>query len=147
MGHGRGIAGALRAAWRTVLAALVVLLTVALVGCGSPAAQDQPQHAGAMQQLRDGVRCDLVLLPAQPQAMHPFTMRLALQNGAGAPVTAVKVRLTMPGMQMARNEPALAQGTGGAFTGKALLTMSGRWQLDVTADPGGSHFRFPVICR
>jgi hypothetical protein len=146
MRPGRGIAATWGSTRRAVLAALALLPIALTAACGTPA-QDQTQRAAVAQQLHDGIRCDLVLLPAQPQAMHEFTIRLALQNGAAAPISTVKARLSMPGMRMAPNEPALAPGAGGAFVGKALLPMSGRWRLDVTAQPGGSHFRFPVICR
>jgi len=88
-----------------------------------------------------------VFTPAHPRQLDPTGLEVHLTDASGKPVSGaiITASLTMPTMDMGRNQVALS-GAGGAYKGAGRFTMSGSWLVTITARQGGDTLRqsFPV---
>ena len=132
----------------------VVLLVVAAVASCVAVDRSQPGsddgmgagdgvmlEAGAATQEIDGTRVTLTMAPWPPETLTETTLTVAVQRGEQA-VTGSQPAfdLTMPGMTMPENRPVAAEQEAGTYLARTILTMGGRWQIDVTLDlPGGER--------
>lgn len=96
--------------------------------------------AGTATQEIDGTQITLTMAPWPPQTLTETTLTVNVQQGDQA-VTGLQpaLDLTMPGMAMPENQPVAVEQAPGTYLAKTLLTMGGRWQIDVLLDlPGGA---------
>lgn len=124
---------------------VMALLVVAVTGCASTA--DSP-HAptggasegallttGAATQVVDGTQVTLTVAPWPPATLIETSLTVTVRQGDRA-VTGRRpvLDLTMPGMTMPENRPVAAEGEPGVYLAQTILTMGGRWQIDVQLD-------------
>ncbi len=76
--------------------------------------------------------------PAKPMMDENTRIILNLTDTSGKPVSDAKVTasLTMPLMDMGKNEVRFANSGAGTYTGTVRFTMSGPWTVEVTAIAG-----------
>lgn len=131
---------------------VVLLLLVSAAGC-TTADNSPPSTAGGMSegmmdsgegvmlttatatQTIDGTQVTLTMAPWPPETLVETSLTVTVQQGDQA-VTGLQpvLDLTMPGMAMPENRPAAAEGKPGVYLAKTILTMGGRWQIDVPLD-------------
>ena len=101
-------------------------------GCGQQAAPPAPSPASAPAHWQ----IQMTTIPAAPQALDPAQFRVHILDSSGRPVSGatVTVNLTMPAMDMGRNQSAAAAGAAGIYTAAGRFTMPGDWQVTVQAD-------------
>lgn len=134
---------------RKVLAAAVLVSLGWPAGCkksGTPQPQAQPAPAApaasAVTPLppAPGMPWKMALeLDAPPRIVKATTFRLELTDLAGKPVSGatVQVSLVMKLMDMGKNEFALADKGDGRYEGSGAFSMSGPWDVVVSATAGG----------
>lgn len=92
----------------------------------------------------------LTMSPENPRQMDPvaFTVTVADKHGKPIQDARVSAALVMPSMDMGRNEVAFKHSRAGAYTGSGRFTMSGEWNVVVTASVGRKNamrsFSVPV---
>lgn len=97
-------------------------------------------EAGTATQKIDGTQVTLTMVPWPPATLTETTLTVTVQQGEQA-VTGLQpaLDLTMPGMAMPENRPVAAEQEAGTYLARTILTMGGRWQIDVSFDlPGGA---------
>lgn len=77
--------------------------------------------------------------PPQPVMSKKTTFHMTVTDLSGAPVNDAKVQasLVMPLMDMGKNEFALQPAGGGRYHGTGQFTMSGEWEVVLTANAAG----------
>lgn len=89
--------------------------------------------------------------PDAPRQLDPAQFRVQILDSSGRPVSgaSVTVDLTMPAMDMGRNQSAATAGAAGIYTAASRFTMPGDWQVTVQADKGALHQTqsFPLKVR
>ncbi len=96
--------------------------------------------AGTATQAVDGTQVTLTMAPWPPTTLSETSLTVRVQQDQ-QPVSGLKplLDLTMPGMTMPENRPAAVEQDSGTYLAKTILTMGGRWQIDVELDlPGGA---------
>ena len=85
-------------------------------------------------------RIALTADPAAPRQLDPtrFTVQV---TDSGKPVSSagVEVQLSMPTMDMGRNEVTAQPQSAGTYIANGRFTMPGDWQVTVIADHGKLH--------
>ena len=85
---------------------------------------------------------DIQPKPVKPLTKLQFVITLT-DKGKALTNASVGLDLTMPGMYMGKNAPAMKHVSKGRYEGNGIITrcMSGRktWQADITVDRGGSR--------
>lgn len=97
--------------------------------------------AGTATQEIDGTQVTLTMAPWPPQTLTETTLTVSVQQGDQT-VTGLQpvLDLTMPGMAMPENRPVAAEQGAGTYLARTILTMGGRWQIDVLLDlPAGEQ--------
>jgi nitrogen fixation protein FixH len=93
----------------------------------------------------------LTTSPAQPVSGEDTTFEVTLNDASGQPVAGAKVEaaLEMKIMDMGKNVVTLADKGNGVYQGKGQFTMSGPWDVVVTANKAGASGaqRFEVMAR
>jgi hypothetical protein len=86
---------------------------------------------------------------APPRIVKPTSFRVRLTDLSGKPVSSAKVEvsLVMKLMDMGKNEFPLAGKGGGDYEGSGTFSMSGPWNVVVTASAGGKigEQKFEVV--
>ena len=88
--------------------------------------------------------------PTYPAQMNKTQFFVQMADKQHRPVSGatVSIALTMPGMDMGQNRVTLKEtaATPGTYTGSGRFSMSGGWQMTVSADRGTVHESqtFPV---
>ena len=98
-------------------------------------------ETGTATQKIGGTQVTLTMVPWPPETLTETTLTVTVQQGEQA-VTGLQpaLDLTMPGMTMPENRPVAAEQEAGTYLARTILTMGGRWQIDVTLDlPGGER--------
>ncbi len=131
---------------RVLFLAFLISLTLALSACKSQPSKPQtsapqgPPWSGKM---------ELTTVPSPPVSGKDTNFQLKLSDAAGNPVPAadVKAALVMPSMDMGKNEVTLADKGDGKYEGTGKFTMSGPWNVVVTAKAQGKSGQqtFPVV--
>jgi hypothetical protein len=88
--------------------------------------------AGELSAEAQGLRVELASAPAQPLRGTETTYTLRLLNSSGQPVNGAKA--TLAGQMadgMAIIIPLRPAGESGTYSGRAIFTMEGEWQLKV----------------
>ncbi len=116
-------------------AGLMVLLF--LTGCNQ--AQAQAVTGPNFSQQTGNQRLNLTLTPYPPPVLEEIELQLTLTSTQGQPLTGLTPTfdLTMPDMPMPPNRPlatALAAAPG-TYQSRTILTMPGRWQVDIYLNP------------
>lgn len=96
--------------------------------------------AGTGTQTVDGTQVTLTMAPWPPKTLTETSFTVTVQQNQ-QPVTGLKpvLDLTMPAMTMPENRPAAVEQDPGTYLAKTMLTMGGRWQIDVQLDlPDGA---------
>jgi YtkA-like len=127
---------------RATVAALCAV-SLALVGCGSAATQ---QNATALEGAGGGVTARLRMSPAPAPVMKPVRLSVALSDESGRPVAGrtVAFDLSMPAMTMAPNRPKVSEMGDGVYEATTLLSMAGDWLLTVEIDSPGRQLKIPL---
>ena len=90
-------------------------------------------------------------LDAPPRIVKATTFRVKLADLSGQPVDGaqVEVSLVMKLMDMDKNQVTLAGKGGGEYEGSATFSMTGPWEVVVTASAGGKsgEQKFEVAVR
>jgi hypothetical protein len=91
--------------------------------------------AGTGTQEIDGTQVTLTMAPWPPETLVETSLTVTVQQDDQA-VTGLQpvLDLTMPGMTMPENRPVAAEGDPGVYLARTILTMGGRWQIDVQLD-------------
>jgi nitrogen fixation protein FixH len=93
----------------------------------------------------------LTTQPSSPRSLDPTHFTVTLKDAQGQPVTGANARinLQMPTMDMGQNRVVLSPQSPGLYVGKGRFTMSGDWQMTVTATKGSEHATqsFPVTVQ
>lgn len=94
------------------------------------------QQSACSVDLDNGMKLSFDILPKPVKAMTALTFIVQLERrGKAVPDASVTLDLSMPGMHMGKNSPALQHVADGRYEGKGLITrcMSGRktWQADI----------------
>ncbi len=131
---------------RAKRAALPAAVLVLGAGCSRPPALP-PAPAGTAQWA-----LALTAAPTPPRQLDPVQMTVRVTDARHKPVSgaSVSAALTMPGMDMGRNEVALRESaTPGIYIGTGRFTMPGDWSALVTARKGAARAAqaFPVTVR
>ena len=73
--------------------------------------------------------------PPAPKSYDPAALTVRVRDAAGRPVrgAAVTLALSMPAMEMGRNEVTARETSPGVYTGTGRFTMSGDWQVAAAA--------------
>jgi hypothetical protein len=101
------------------------------------------QRTSCVQKADNGMSIEFDVQPKPVTTMSVNNFIVTLSRG-GKPVrtAAVSLDLSMPGMFMGRNQPALKQVRDGRYEGKGIITRcaSGKktWQADVVIDLAGT---------
>ena len=71
--------------------------------------------------------------PYPPSGSKSTEFTVTLTDVSGQPVSdaTVSLDMTMPGMWMPANQPALVAGEPGQYTGSSIFTMRGLWRIEV----------------
>jgi biotin operon repressor len=89
--------------------------------------------------------------PAEPTSETDTTFQVRLTNEAGAPVSGAEVKadLKMSLMDMGKNVASLADKGNGIYEGKGRFSMTGPWDVIMTASKDGKSGTqtFPVVVR
>jgi PBP1b-binding outer membrane lipoprotein LpoB len=133
------------------IALLIVLALMFLSACQ----KQQPAKAGntgaAQQPKTSPWKMTLNTLPEEPVSGQDMVFKVTLANQSGQPVSGadVKADLKMMLMDMGKNEITLADKGSGLYEGKGQFTMSGPWNVIVTASKDGQRGQqaFQVIAR
>ncbi|MEO7717572.1 MAG: FixH family protein [Capsulimonas sp.] len=85
-----------------------------------------------------GVQIQLKVSPEPPRQLDTATFTVIAGNERGEPLrdATVNVDLTMPSMEMPKNEIVCRQTKPGEYSGTGRFTMAGDWQARVTAQGG-----------
>lgn len=124
--------------------ALLFLMLGFLLACTRPTAPAEPVHRpGAVilsTTIAPGSAFKVLVSfdPPQPVMSQKTRFRVTLSDLSGAPVGDAKVQasLVMPLMDMGKNEFPLQPKGGGMYEGTGQFTMSGEWEVVVTAKAG-----------
>ena len=103
---------------------LVLSLTFSWVGCSRHSPGEFTQTSGSLVAI-------MSLDPYPPTSMTPALLSLTLTDKDGRPVENAQVSydLTMPAMTMPPNQPVATSQGQGLYTGQAMFTMPGDWQV------------------
>lgn len=130
---------------KAILVLLTTIFVMGLAACQKPAkssAPAGPAWPGKMALMTD---------PAQPISGQDTTFRVTLADPAGQPMSGVKVQadLKMQIMDMGKNVVQLADKGNGLYEGKGQFSMTGPWNVIVSANGAGSsgEQRFEVVVR
>ena len=87
--------------------------------------------------------------PDRPAPMQEALLELTLRDAQGRPVTgaAVSLDLTMPGMAMPPNRPAISEVGNGVYTARAFFTMAGEWQVRAVVKHPAGDDEFTFLLR
>ena len=77
--------------------------------------------------------------PSPPKMSSKTKFHVDLKDSSGAPVdgTDVRISLVMPLMDMGKNEVVMQPAGKGAYDGTGQFSMSGEWEVVVTASAAG----------
>lgn len=131
--------------------ALLLILTLFVGACSKEQAKPPAASAAGAKVVLPGTvlsvtvapgsafKMSVAFEPPQPVMSKKTDFRLTLTDTAGAPVKDAKVQaaLVMPLMDMGKNEFTLQPTANGVYTGTGQFTMSGEWEIVVTAAAGG----------
>lgn len=123
------------------LFALALALSLLLSACGAAPAPS-PEEAKTA-----GTTATLRVDPSPPVPLAEATLELTLRDRAGQPISGavVELDLTMPGMAMPLNRPAVTEVGNGTYRAQAIFTMAGDWQIQVDASYAGGSERFTFL--
>lgn len=116
----------------------LLVITLGLASCSSNTPPMQAtQTAGAFS-------VSLSVDPDPPEAMQDTLLELRLFDAKEQPISgaSVSLDLTMPGMQMPMNRPEVVESRNGVYQAKTLLTMAGKWQIQVLVTYAGKSETF-----
>ena len=123
---------------------LCIVLFFCLSSCSSISNKGMTKSSHAM-------NATLITQPDPLFAMQTTDFILTLTDSAGKPLehTNVSLSLTMPGMTMAGNHPAVIEIKPGVFTASTMLTMAGKWKLaaDIQTINQSETFEFEMEVR
>jgi len=101
----------------------------------SPATPDSQVILSTSEAPGSDLKMRIAFDPPLPVMSKKTTFHVKLTDSAGAPVSDAEVgaSLVMPMMDMGKNELRLAPSGTGEYTGAGQFTMSGEWEIVVTA--------------
>jgi hypothetical protein len=118
---------------------LMVVLALIPAGCqkqnSEPVARPSTLNPAAASPWKLG----LIIVPDPPLSGRPVAFHLSVTDWAGKPITGAHVTaaLVMPLMDMGKNEIAFAEKGAGDYEGQGKFTMTGPWNVLVTASAQG----------
>lgn len=104
----------------------------------APASAGEVPENAAVQE-SDGLLVTFALTPYPPTGSQSTEFFVTLADSNGQPVSDASITLdmTMPGMWMPTNQPALEAGEPGQYSGSGIFTMRGLWRIEVIIERGG----------
>lgn len=117
----------------TLILIVLLLLTLNQASVAAPA---KPAVGQISETSTLGYLYQMTFAAERLEAMKALPISLRVTTATGEPVTLrdIVCSLTMPAMAMPLNRPPLKEGgKPGSYQGVILLTMSGLWQLQITA--------------
>ncbi len=124
---------------------LLFLPAVLLLGCTRPTAPAAPAHRPGpvilSTTIAPGSAFKILVSfdPPEPVMSRKTKFTAQLSDLAGKPIDKAKVQasLVMPLMDMGKNQFALTSKGGGMYEGTGQFTMSGEWEVVISAEQGG----------
>jgi hypothetical protein len=132
--------------WTIFATSIVLALAAGCKQTAAPPPQAQPARAATPASVvtplppPPGMPWKISLeVDAPPRIVKATTFRVQLADLSGKPVSGaqVEVSLVMKVMDMGKNQFALADKGGGAYEGSGTFSMSGPWNVVVSAKAGG----------
>lgn len=97
------------------------------------------------------LRVALQLSPPSPRQLDVTTFTVRLKNSRGQPISEARVLidLSMPAMEMGRNQVTPVLHGQGVYIGTGRFTMAGEWQATITVSGHGRRTTqaFPLQVR
>jgi hypothetical protein len=123
----------------TTVVMLMAVLTLTLTGCQNQNSEPVARPSAANPAPASPWKLTLVIVPDPPLSGRPVVFHLSVTDMAGKPITGAHVTaaLIMPLMDMGKNEVAFAERGGGNYEGRGNFTMTGPWNVLVTASAQG----------
>jgi nitrogen fixation protein FixH len=117
---------------------MITVLALMIAGCHKQ--DSEPAHASANNPAAaSSWKLALAMVPDPPLSGHPVVFHLMVTDMAGKPITGAHVTaaLIMPLMDMGKNEVAFVEKGEGNYEGPGKFTMTGPWNVLVTASMQG----------
>lgn len=137
----------------TVIMSVVFIVLFFFLGCPDTESPCDIHHGPCSQETGKGLKISFDILPKPVQVMSDrrFIITVAKENVLMNDAV-VFLDLSMPGMYMGRNQPALKKTAPGRYEGKGVIPRCPRggttWQAKVTVDLNGkitvADFTFEV---
>ncbi len=96
----------------------------------------------------NGIEAVLLTDPDPPALMQETVLKITLFDHTRQEIAGAKLSLdlTMPGMEMPPNQPAVTEVDSGLYEARTILTMAGPWDVLLTVQYAGKtdYFNFPL---